>query len=573
MFKHYIKNKPVLPIPHTDDAFFVSVDGVVTTARGDVVPIVKESKCNYVTLPWILGEIPYSLDFVMLSAFKPLFLDPTQWNGLVVMYADGDDANHQLNNLVWKIPVRTESIKYPGYYHIPAYTRYGISDSLRVIDLTSGVEITPYIDYKGYYRFSLRCDDGVWRSIGRHRANCLINTDYPANADNLVVNHIDGVPGNDAIDNLELVTNKENILHAVRLGLQNVTREVGYMDVHGNTELYSSLKNMIEDKAINVETFYSAVKKDGYLPNGAKVFYLKDDSRHVPRTAVLVRDVRTGEVHRYPSIKQAAKAYEMTVRAFTDRLNLEGQPLLANYTQIQRESNAKPWREVDLANEKLYDNPTRKIKVRDVVGGKEWVFESMVMAAEHFGITKDAVAWRVNAKDQPVFEGKYQYLDYTKNTPWREPEPHECHQHNYGVRANPIQVRDVTTGKITTYSRQTDFAREHGISVPTVNLWLSRPRQPVLPGLIQIKLLSDYTPWRIPEESELVDTTFKCNKWVEVRESATGKIMEFSSAKECADHFGILTTTMNWRLKSKGQKVYSDGFQFKYKDDPTPWLE
>jgi len=56
-------------------------------------------------------------------------------------------------------------------------------------------------------------------------------------------------------------------------------------------------------------------------------------------------------------------------------------------------------------------------------------------------------------------------------------------------------------------------------------------------------------------------------KPVLVKDNKTGSITEYSSAKECADALGMLATTLNYRLKHRGQKMFDDGTQVKYKDE------
>ena len=67
---------------------------------------------------------------------------------------------------------------------------------------------------RGYIRISL-CKKGRSRSHFVHR---LILSAFIGES-NLQVNHIDGVKTNNNIDNLEYVTNQENIAHAVKIGL------------------------------------------------------------------------------------------------------------------------------------------------------------------------------------------------------------------------------------------------------------------------------------------------------------------------------------------------------------------
>lgn len=67
---------------------------------------------------------------------------------------------------------------------------------------------------RGYIRICLR-KEGIAKNHFVHR---LITSTFIGES-NLQVNHIDGVKTNNNIDNLEYVTNQENIAHAVKIGL------------------------------------------------------------------------------------------------------------------------------------------------------------------------------------------------------------------------------------------------------------------------------------------------------------------------------------------------------------------
>ena len=47
----------------------------------------------------------------------------------------------------------------------------------------------------------------------------------------------------------------------------------------------------------------------------------------------------------------------------------------------------------------------------------------------------------------------------------------------------------------------------------------------------------------------------------------------YESAVSCAKELEILTTTLNWRLKTKGQKTFDKKFQFKYRTETLPFKE
>lgn len=98
-----------------------------------------------------------------------------------------------------------------------------------------------------YIEISLR-KDGIDRRYKVHR---LIANAFIPNPDHLPqINHIDGDKYNNKIDNLEWVTNADNMIHAYRTGLQTPSRpnrkRIGRYDIGGNLiEIFESVRSAV----------------------------------------------------------------------------------------------------------------------------------------------------------------------------------------------------------------------------------------------------------------------------------------------------------------------------------------
>lgn len=120
-------------------------------------------------------------------------------------------------------------IGYEGYYQISSHGR--IKALSRVVDREGYKRILPEairkqsIGKRGYYIVDLRSGDNVHKTKTVHR---LIAIQFIPNPDNKPhVNHIDGNPLNNAIDNLEWTNNRENTSH----GRQTKNKTSGYIGV------------------------------------------------------------------------------------------------------------------------------------------------------------------------------------------------------------------------------------------------------------------------------------------------------------------------------------------------------
>lgn len=89
--------------------------------------------------------------------------------------------------------------------------------------------LRPIVSPSGHHSVVL-CKDGKQKSFGIHRLVCIAFLDNPENKP--YVNHIDGRPSNNSLSNLEWCTPKENVAHAIRIGLVNNKGENNPAAVH-----------------------------------------------------------------------------------------------------------------------------------------------------------------------------------------------------------------------------------------------------------------------------------------------------------------------------------------------------
>ena len=192
-------------------------------------------------------------------------------------------------------------------------------------------------------------------------------------------------------------------------------------------------------------------------------------------------------------------------------------------------------------------------------------FASIIDCATAFGVSKDNINYRVKTKGKVLFPEKMLYLfksdkdEFFKNF-MRKNYVTETH----GTKKS-IYVKDLKSGKIETYDKMSDFCNKMKLPLPTLTGWLNRVHQPVVPGLFQIKLISDPTPWREISDVylELIKTT-GCKPVVVTTEDGECKI--YTSPIECCNELKINPTCLNYRLKSNGKTFYS-GKSYAYYTD------
>lgn len=511
MFERYNENVGFIKPPLFPSNCFLNEDGCVVNKNMQPLSFVKNNDGKLmIEIDWKDGVKEYEVALLVAFTFKTPKIDVKFWDSLSVDYYDGNKENLHPSNLVWRYPEALGSNIYNGFAFIPMFSRYMINREGVVFELRSMKMMTAHYN-KGYYSYSLLPDIGPRTSLKRHRGICLAFTRYPVNVDDMQVNHKNGIPGDDRLDNLEWVNGSENRLHAIDMGLTNINKPV------------------------------------------------------------IVRNIKLGKVTRFNTVREFCKRFNVRKNVVTKYLSNRSslsEPLIIDDFEIEYENPAHST--VEKTNK-------CSILVRDVLTKEIKEYDSIVSCAESLGVSKHVVNWRINSPTSNLYPDYKQLKRKTDKTPWYVPIDPEKELLDYSW-SKKVCVRFADTGAIVEYNTQRDAAKELEISESTITTWLAKPNQSFFRlnsngRLVQVKNKSDRSGWRISSDPENEYKNSLCSKVVLVKNIVTGVVDEYSSCVECAHALGITTTNLNWRLKSKGRKVYEKKFLFKYKNDSDDFIE
>lgn len=104
---------------------------------------------------------------------------------------------------------------------IKGFKYHVINEAGEVTNLKTNNKIKPCLFKIGYFVYSINEDGHMYK---RYLHRLLAEAFIPNPENKPQINHIDGNKQNNALDNLEWVTNKENCQHAVRTKLHTYTR-------------------------------------------------------------------------------------------------------------------------------------------------------------------------------------------------------------------------------------------------------------------------------------------------------------------------------------------------------------
>jgi len=312
-------------VPFTNNRYVLTQLGDVVDTH-DIKSVVHlDDGLKKVTMDWYDGYKDYDLGLVIVCTFWGLNIPREFWNRLVVGYKDNDDKNNLPCNIYFTIPSSIESKEFPGHFYIPGFSRYVINrDGVLINEKTGKIKKwyvskpIPEKGIRGGYRITQIYNDRNERSnLSRHRALALTFIPTEKDPSTLVVNHKDGIGGNDEIDNLEWVSHQGNVKHAYENGLYDKKlRSVLVKSMEtGEIVAYKSMIECCQATGINHATlsnrlnnnpgkFYSngfAYKGDDATP------WINEVVKERLNRDVIFRNVFTGETVVSSSIASASK--------------------------------------------------------------------------------------------------------------------------------------------------------------------------------------------------------------------------------------------------------------------------
>jgi HNH endonuclease len=203
------------------------------------------------------------------------------------------------------------------------------------------------------------------------------------------------------------------------------------------------------------------------------------------------------------------------------------------------------------------------VSVRDVDTDEITKYPNINTCARDIGISVEAVLWRLKSGERKIYPERKQYRHSHDDKSWYIPEDIETELMLNGTNKK-ILMRKVLTNEVLEFEKLSDLASYLKLSPSVMTKWSNLQDQPVLPGFIQLKWSHDKSPWRCVNDPylELGKSGFK--RIIKVVDTKNDKSKLYLSATECARDNNILKTTLNWRLKSDGKTVYSDGNTYEY---------
>lgn len=176
---------------------------------------------------------------------------------------------------------------------------------------------------------------GKTKSLRVHRLLAELFISNPLNKP--YVNHIDGNKQNNNINNLEWVTNSENILHAYRIGLISVnSKKVIQYDLNfKEINRFESIKEASQKTDSSYDRILDVCNKIQHTTNGYIWRFVDDEIKKdnipiIPKVGkngckeVIQYDLNNNEIARFNSIKEAENITKISSKRISENIRTSG---------------------------------------------------------------------------------------------------------------------------------------------------------------------------------------------------------------------------------------------------------
>jgi len=377
-------------LPYSNARYTVNQYGNVFESYGTQLQTYEIDNRVYVDIDWIEGKKAYPVALLVLASFDMLYMFPSHlYSKVELMFKDGIEKNLSPSNLVYRFkdgPIEVEG--YPGFYYIPFYTGYAININGDLININRGKILTWYSqksnginNRKGGYLYHTKVKNGKTSILLKHRAMCFVFKIYNSNVKEITVNHRDCDPTNNKLDNLEWSTYSENNIHAIENGL-----------------------------------------------------------RASRSRAVLMRNLKTGEIKRYPTITQCSRDIGQPHTGLVrHRLDSEHSinRVYPDFLQFKYDDGVA-WPEIDLNKVKItYSTDSTDIIARNVFTGECIIFTGAQNGKKSTGVEPSQISRHLRDNCQiPIIGWNFQYLKCLG--PW----PNHTHRHLQIYEKHPLHPRN-----------------------------------------------------------------------------------------------------------------------------------
>lgn len=260
-----------------------------------------------------------------------------------------------------------------GFKTVPGFSDYMVNDKGDVYSKPYRKILKPAVTHKGYHALSVYNDKRERMTKKVHHLVLmafkpddykLITKDYKnnhnADGEFYTTNHIDGVKTNNRLDNLEVITHRENVQHAMDTGLVSTTKpvKVKFHDT-GEIKYYPTMVAASRALGMQEDGVLQRLENPNYkwtLWSDNTQIILESDGefeniRYIPRERggmyqnIVAIDYKKNAFEEiiYPSINEYCRATGITPSTVKKAFEHTGHPIMRNLHRIKKMDDPNNW--------------------------------------------------------------------------------------------------------------------------------------------------------------------------------------------------------------------------------------
>lgn len=436
MFERFDERKTIVPVLGNTTGVMINTSGLVLGYDYNPVNTNTDNNDDVTVDIEFLGTFgTYRIADLMACHFKGLNPDKTLLQNVVAFHLNDFKLDNHASNIGYRFKtIPLECKQYPGKYYVPGHPEllvnrggemfYRRSGSrLKEQTMTVSKDNNPKNITGGYKRVTYTPPGFKTIPAARHRVMILAFKPIPDGVEKLIVNHIDGVPGNDTLDNLEWTTRGGNLDHAYRTGLRTQNRPVIIRYVlTGDTEEYHSVAECARHVGLNDRGLNQMLEQREFGTINSKGFQIKymDDDREwidvenpeaairkaIQSIGVKVRKCYTDEVIGFESISKAGELTGVNSVTIGYRFGKRDYSPLRGWQFIPEDAEGFP----DFTKEEYESTLTeinQPVVARHVITNEVREYTSTANAESAHNHSN--ISARLRAGDQPLIESGWQF--------------------------------------------------------------------------------------------------------------------------------------------------------------------
>jgi hypothetical protein len=207
----------------------------------------------------------------------------------VVNHKNEDKTDNRLENLEYitygentkysassNRTINTSLFDLTNFRDIPNYTNYMISKNAEIYSKKLKRICCLTTLPNGYHKIKLKGDNDIYKDLYIHVLVAMTYLHYVPSTNQFVINHIDGIKGNNNLNNLEIVTQKQNMKHSVQLNRESIfRRSVYYLDEDNKQIRFNSAKDASIQTGIDNSSILKSCKSDFRLAGKRRWYFVK----------------------------------------------------------------------------------------------------------------------------------------------------------------------------------------------------------------------------------------------------------------------------------------------------------